>query len=153
MKRLFVLFTLLFIPLAHAEAPLVICLPEGHLCLASTPVGADEVHRLLALSEPESNAVKLAIAAQDEGGVYRVEALSGRILSLQVWDPDAVWMLDKWQDSRPYFWWGVGETAATEEFFLMLGQNADGVWMVTSGCCTFTSPSLCVCLCPRFPCL
>lgn len=90
MKRLLTFLMMLLIPLAQAEAPPVMCFPEGHLCLASVPVGADEAHRLLAVAEPESNAVKLAIAARDEGGVYRIEALSGRILSLYAWDPGAV---------------------------------------------------------------
>ena len=137
MKRLIALLLLLYFPLAQAEAPSVTLLPQGHFCLASAPVGPDAAHRLLALSEPETSTVKLAIAARDEEGIYRIEALSGRILSLNAWDPDAVWMIDKWQDSRPSFWWGGGEPETTEEFFLMFGQNADGMWMVTSGYDTF----------------
>lgn len=133
MKRLFLLLMLLCLPLAHAEAPPVMLLPQGHTCLDSVPVGAGAEYRLTALANQAENAVKLAIAARGEDGVYRVEALSGMILTLDVWDPDAVWMQDKWQDGRPSFWWGVGEPETTEEFFLMFGQNADGVWMVTSG--------------------
>lgn len=137
MKRIFLLLMLLCIPLAHAEAPPVMLLPPGHTCLASVPVGAGNEFRLLALGSQEENAVKLAIAAQGEDGVYRMEALSGMIITLDVWDPDAVWMIDKWQDGRPSFWWGAGEAKTTQEFFLMFGQNADGVWMVTSGYVTF----------------
>lgn len=137
MKRLFALLMLLFIPLAHAETPPVMLLPQGHICLASEPVGPNAEHRLLALAEPEANAVKLAMAARGEDGIYRVEALSRMIITLHDWNPDAVWMQDKWQDGRPYFWWGAGEPDTTEEFYLMFGQNADGVWMVTSGYDTF----------------
>ena len=133
MKRLVLLLMLLCIPLAHAETPPVMLLPQGHTCLASIPVGAGNEYRLMALANQAENAVKLAIAARGEDGVYRVEALSGMVLTLDAWDPDAVWMQDKWQDRRPSFWWGAGEPETAEEFFLMFGQNADGVWMVTSG--------------------
>lgn len=133
MKHLFALLMLLLFPLAQAEVPPIMLLPQGHICLDSEPVGPNAGYRLLVLAEQEANAVKLAIAARDEGGVYRIAAMSGMILSLNVWDPDAVWITDKWQDGRPAFWWGVGEPETTEEFFLMFGQNADGVWMVTSG--------------------
>ena len=133
MKRLVLLLMLFCLPLAHAEAPPVMLLPQGHTCLAGVPVGAGNEYRLTALASQEENAVKLAIAARGEDGVYRVEVLSGMVLTLDVWAPDAVWMIDKWQDGRPSFWWGVGEPETTEEFYLMFRQNANGVWMVTSG--------------------
>lgn len=133
MKRLFVLLMLLCLSQAHAEAPPVMLLPQGHICLASEPVGPNAEHRLLALAEPEENAVKLAMAARGEDGIYRVEALSGMIITLDVWNPDAIWMLDKWKDGQPYFWWGVGKPDTTDEFYLLLEQDADLGWMVTNG--------------------
>ncbi len=133
MKRLFALLILLCIPMAHAETPPVMLLPEGHICLDSEPVGPNTEHRLLVLAEPEANAVKLAIAARGDDGIYCVEALSGMIITLHDWNPDAVWMLDKWQDGRPYFWWGVGKPDTTVEFYLLLDQDADLGWMITNG--------------------
>lgn len=133
MKPLFILLMLLCVPLAHAETPHVMLLPEEHVCLASEPVGPNAEHRLLVLAAPEENVVKLAMAARGEDSIYRVEALSGMILTLDVWNPDAVWMLDKWQDGHPYFWWGVGKPDTTVEFYLLLEQDADLGWMVTNG--------------------
>lgn len=133
MKRFFALLMLLYIPLAHAETPPVMFLPQGHICLDSVPVGANAEYRLLVVAEPEANAVKLAIAARDENGIYRVEALSRMIITLHDWNPDAVWLLDKWQDGRPYCWWGASEAHTTVEFFLQMEQNADTEWVVSSG--------------------
>ena len=133
MKRLLMLLMLLWICHACAESPPVMLLPQGHTCLASVPVGAEEEYRLMALANQEENAVKLAIAAREDDGVYRVEALSGMIINLHEWDPDAVWMQDKWQDGRPYFWWGAGERSTTSEFYLQLEQTADLGWVVSSG--------------------
>ena len=133
MKRLLLLLLLLWISRACAESPPVMLLPQGYTCLASVPVGAENEYRLMALAQPEENAVKLAIAARGEDGVYRMEVLSGMILTLDAWDPDAVWMLDTWQNGRPFFWWGAGEERKTEEFYLQLEQTADLGWVVSSG--------------------
>ena len=132
MKRLLMLLLLCFFH-ACAESPPVMLLPQGHTCLASVPVGAEEEYRLMALANQEENAVKLAIAVREDDGVYRVEALSGMILSLDGWDADAVWMQDKWQDRHPYFWWGAGGERKTSEFYLQFEYTADLGWVVASG--------------------
>lgn len=133
MKRLMALLMLLFMPTAHAEAPPVILLPEGLFCLADAPVGSGAETRLLVTAEPDANAVRLAIAVRDEDGVCRLEALSGPFLPLDNWNPDALWLQDKWQDGRPCFWWGAGKPETMDEIYLQLGQNATGTWTVTSG--------------------
>lgn len=133
MKRLLMLLMLLWLSHACAESPPVMLLPQSHTCLVSVPVGAGEEYRLMALAHQEESAVKLGIATRGDDGIYRVDTLSGMVIPLDAWDSDAAWMQDKWQDGRPFFWWGAEKETKTEEFYLQFEQTPDLGWVVSSG--------------------
>lgn len=133
MKRIIAMLLLLYAGIAYAEAPYVIALPEGLALLENATVGNDGDCLLLALSEDATHSVKLAIADKMPDGIFRITALSGLIINLDAWDPDEIWMLDKWDDGHPYFWYGTNASHPGDECYLNLEQNADGVWMVASG--------------------
>lgn len=137
MKR-FILMTallMLFCLAACAEtaAPTILHLPEGHIGLDFTPVGGETEALLAVVAEEDENIVKLAIAEKAEDGAYLIVAMSGMIITADDWDPDCVWMQDKFDNSRPYFWYGAGEKKTTVEFYLQLEQDTDLGWMITSG--------------------
>ncbi len=108
-------------------------LPEGHEILDTAWIGGTKEQVLLLLGSPMEDAVKLAVADLVADGSYRLAAVSGTLLPYKGFEPQSGIMMDKWDNRRPYYWWGAGGPPTEREIYLSLAMNEEGAWYVAFG--------------------
>ncbi len=108
-------------------------LPEGYLILDAAWIGDAKNQALLLLGSPDEDAVKLAAADLAADGVYQLAACSGALLPYRNFDPLAGIMMDKWENGRPYYWWGASSIPTDREIYISLRTNETGAWYVSFG--------------------
>jgi len=126
MRHILPLLLTLILCLPAAAEPLVIPLPDGHICLDILPLPDGE--QLLLLGDKSENAVRLAATDSD-----MIIAISGSILPLDEYDPELAYFTVQWQTGQPIFWWGTSNIIQTREIFLWLANDAVLGWHITGG--------------------
>ncbi|MBQ8555593.1 MAG: hypothetical protein IJ438_06945 [Clostridia bacterium] len=127
---------LCIVPGANAEpvaAEIEVALPAGYSIFDGLWIAGTQENVFLLLGSEEENAMKLAVASQKAEELYRIDALSSKILDYDMHASEAGHMSDHWTDGHPYFWWGAGERKTDEEIYLQIEQDADLGWMVSYG--------------------
>ncbi len=124
------------LPSGVGAAEIAVCrfpLPQGYEVYDAAWIGSGQDQALLLLGSREEDAVKLAVGVRREGEASEIAALSQSLFSFDELEPVNCWMQDKWNDGKPYFWWGGGTPKKEKEIYLRIRCDDAGEWQVSGG--------------------
>lgn len=124
------------LPSGVGAADIAVCrfpLPDGYEVFDAAWIGGAQDQALLLLGSRAEDAVRLAVGVRREGEDSEIVAMSRSLFPFDELEPVNCWMLDKWNDGRPYFWWGGGTPKKEQEIYLRLHCDERGEWVVSGG--------------------